>query len=45
VLLTQLALPAADSPKTEANVVAEIAFDAAQWHPKPFLDVTLDVVF
>ena len=26
-------------------MVAEITFDAAQPHPKPFLDVTLDVVF
>jgi len=39
------AATAADSPKTEANVVAEITFAAAQPHPKPFLDVTLDVVF
>jgi hypothetical protein len=36
---------AADSPKTEANVVAEITYAAAQPHPKPFLDVALDVVF
>jgi len=35
----------ADSPMTEANVVAEITFAAAQPHPKPFLDVALEVVF
>ncbi|MHC1764001.1 MAG: DUF4038 domain-containing protein [Verrucomicrobiia bacterium] len=36
---------AADSPKTEANVVAEISFKAAHAHPRPFTDVVLDVVF
>jgi hypothetical protein len=36
---------AADSPPTEANVVAEITLDAAQPHRRPFLDVALDVVF
>jgi hypothetical protein len=36
---------AADSLKTEANTVAEISFEAAQPHAKPFTDVVLDVVF
>ena len=45
VVVPPNAATAADSPKTEANAVAEITFDAAQPHPKPFLDVTLDVMF
>src|SRR5690349_2463397 len=36
---------AADTLKTEANMVAEITLHAAQPHPKPFTDVTVDVVF
>ncbi len=36
---------AADSPQTEADLVAEISFAAAPPHPKPFVGVTLDVVF
>jgi hypothetical protein len=45
VVVPPNAATAADSPKTAANAVAEITFDAAQPHPKPFLDVTLDVMF
>jgi hypothetical protein len=36
---------AAEAPKTEANVVAEIGFDAAQPHLRPLADVALEVVF
>lgn len=36
---------AADFPRTQANVVAEISFDAARPHARPFAEVELDVVF
>jgi hypothetical protein len=46
LLLAPLAaLHAADALKTEANVVLEIPFTAAQPHPDPFMKVSLDVVF
>lgn len=36
---------AAETPKTEANRVVELRFDAARPHPRPFVGVLLDVVF
>lgn len=44
-MATWCAGSALSAPSTEANVPAEIAFQAAKSHAEPFRDVSLDVVF